>query len=133
MGVVAEGTAPLGYQWSVGGTNLLDATNSVLVITNVQLSDAGSYVVEVSNAFGSEQSSNAVLSVGLAPAIVVQPMDQMVRLGGTAAFEVMAEGTAPLAYQWSLGGASLADATNSVLAITNVQWSDGGSCAVRVS
>ena len=133
IGIVADGTAPLSYQWSLGGTNLLDGTNSVLVITNVQLSDAGSYAVEVSNAFGSEQSSNAVLSVGLAPAIVVQPMDQTVRLGGTAAFEVMAEGTAPLAYQWSLGGASLVDATNSVLAITNVQLSDGGSCAVRVS
>jgi hypothetical protein len=63
MGFVAEGTAPLAYQWSLGGTNLADATNSVLVITNVQGSDAGSYAVEVSNAFGSEQSSNATLLV----------------------------------------------------------------------
>jgi hypothetical protein len=133
MGIVAEGTAPLGYQWSVGGTNLVDATNSVLVITNAQLSDAGSYAVEVSNAFGSEQSSNAVLSVGLAPAIVAQPTDQTVRLGGAAVFEVVAEGTPPLTYQWSLGGASLADATSSALVLTNAQSSDGGSYAVRVS
>src|ERR1019366_9411838 len=65
LGVVADGTAPLNYQWSVGGTNLGDATNNELGLTNVQLSDAGSYAVEVANAFGSEQSSNAVLSVGL--------------------------------------------------------------------
>jgi multisubunit Na+/H+ antiporter MnhC subunit len=133
MGVVADGTAPLGYQWSVGGTNLVDATNSVLVITNVQLSDAGSYAVEVSNAFGSEQSSNTVLSVGFAPAIVAQPTDQTVWLGGSVVWAVVAEGTAPLAYQWSLGGASLADATNSALVLTNVQPRDGGSYAVVVS
>jgi hypothetical protein len=133
LGIVAEGTAPLSYQWSLGGTNLVDATNSVLVITNVQLSDAGSYAVEVANAFGSEQSSNAVLSVGAPPAIVVQPIDQTVGLGAAAAFEVVAAGTAPLAYQWSLGGTDLLDATNNVLAITSAQWSDAGSYAVVVS
>ena len=74
---LAEGTPPLSYQWSFNGTNLLDATNSVLVITNVQLTDAGNYAVEVSNVFGSEQSSNAVLVVGEPPAIVAQPADQI--------------------------------------------------------
>ena len=126
LGIVAEGTAALSYQWSLGGTNLVDATNSVLVITNVQLSDAGSYAVEVANAFGSEQSSNAVLSVGAPPAIVVQPINQTVGLGAAAAFEVVAAGTAPLAYQWSLGGTDLLDATNNVLEITRAQWRDAG-------
>jgi O-glycosyl hydrolase len=133
MAVVADGTAPLSYQWSLGGTNLVAATNSVLVITNVQLSDAGSYAVEVSNAFGSEQSSNAVLGVGVPPTIVVQPKDQTVRLGGAATFEMVATGTAPLVYQWSLGGTNLVAATNSVVAIPSAQWSDGGSYAVVVS
>ena len=31
------GTTPLSYQWSVGGTNLVDATNSVLVPVLVRL------------------------------------------------------------------------------------------------
>ena len=115
MGIVAQGTGPLGYQWRLEGTNLVDATNSVLVITNVQFSDAGSYAAEVSDTFGSEQSSNAVLSVGFAPAIVAQPTDQTVWLGGSVVWAVVAEGTAPLAYQWSLGGTDLADATNSAL------------------
>ena len=131
--VVAEGTPPFGYQWSFNGTNLLEATNSVLVITNAQLSDAGDYAVEVANAFGSEQSSNAVLIVGEPPMIVGQPTNQTIRLGEAAAFAVTATGTEPLAYQWSFGGTNLADATNSVLVIPSVQLSDAGSYSVGVS
>ena len=131
--VVAEGTPPFSYQWSFNGTNLLEATNSVLVITNAQLSDAGDYAVEVANAFGSEDSSNAVLIVGEPPMIVGQPTNQTIRLGEAAAFAVTATGTAPLAYQWSFGGTNLADATNSVLLIPSVQVSDAGSYAVGVS
>jgi Immunoglobulin domain len=131
--IVASGTAPLDYQWSFGETNLLDATNSLLVITNVQLSDAGNYAVELSNAFGSEASSNAVLSVGVPPTILVQPTNQTARLGDAAGLEVVADGTAPLDYQWSFGGTNLLEATNSLLVITNVQLSDAGSYAVEVS
>jgi hypothetical protein len=87
----------------------------------------------VANAFGSEQSSNAVLSVGVPPSIVIQPVSQTVRLGGSATFEVAAAGTEPLAYQWSLGTTNLAAATNSVLVITNVQRRDVGSYTVVVS
>jgi hypothetical protein len=114
-------------------TNVLNATNCVLVITNVQSSDGGSYAVEVSNAFGSVESSNAMLGVGVLPAIIVQPTNQTVPRGGMAAFEVLALGAPPLTYQWSLGGTNLVSATNSMLAITNAQLSDAGSYAVRVS
>ena len=89
------------YQWQFNGTNLLNATNSVLVITNAQLSDAGSYAAEVSNAYGSTDSSNAVLFVGAPPTIVVQPTNQTVQAGASAVFTVLADGTAPLTYQWS--------------------------------
>jgi hypothetical protein len=79
------------------------------------------------------ESSNAVLSVGQAPAIIVQPTNQTVPTEGAATFEVVALGAPPLTYQWSLGGTNLAAATNSLLAITNVQLSDAGSYAVLVS
>jgi hypothetical protein len=131
--ILADGTAPLSYQWSFNGTNLVAATNTVLVITNAQLTEAGTYAVEVSNAFGSEDSSNAVLSVGDPPLMVVQPTNQTIRLGAAAAFEVVAVGTAPLNYQWSFGGIHLVGATTNVLVITNAQLSDAGSYAVLVS
>ena len=131
--VMAEGTPPLVYQWTYNGTNVLDTTNNVLVITNVQLSDAGTYAVEVSNGLGSEQSSNAVLSVGLPPAIAVEPLDQTVGVGGAATFQVTATGTPPLQYQWSFDGTVLPAATNDLLTITSAQAADAGHYAVTVS
>src|SRR5207344_2100288 len=82
MEVVAGGTGPLAYQWSQGGTNLVTGTNSLLVITNVQSSDAASYAVRVSNAFGFENSSNANLAIGVPPGILNQPTNLSVAVGG---------------------------------------------------
>ena len=134
--VVAEGTEPLSYQWSFNGTNLLDATDALLVLTNVQLSDAGNYAVLVTNEAGFELSSNALLTVQLpavAPTIVVQPTNQAVFVGDTASFSVVAEGTEPLSYQWSFNGTNLLDATDALLVLTNVQLSDAGNYAVLVT
>jgi hypothetical protein len=57
------GTAPLSYQWKHDGQNVSGATTSSLSIASVQLSDAGSYSLVLSNAYGSATSSPAVLSV----------------------------------------------------------------------
>ncbi len=43
----------LSYQWSLGPTPLAGATNSTLVLTNLQLSQAGVYTLTVSNSRGS--------------------------------------------------------------------------------
>jgi hypothetical protein len=61
--VVPSGTAPLSYQWNFNGTNLSGATNSSLILTNVQLTQAGNYAALVTNLYGSVLSSNAVLMV----------------------------------------------------------------------
>lgn len=61
--VGVAGIGPLYYQWSFDGTNLADATNSILVLTNVSMSNNGAYRVTVSNSFGSAVSGNAVLQV----------------------------------------------------------------------
>ena len=134
--VVAEGTEPLRYQWSFNGTNLVEATDAELVLTNVQWSDGGDYAVLVTNDVGFELSSNALLTVEMpvvAPTIVVQPTNQTVMVGGTLSFSVVAEGTEPLTYQWSLDGTNLLEATNALLVLTNVQVSDAGFYSVVVS
>jgi hypothetical protein len=59
----AAGLAPLSYQWSFNGTNLSGATNTLLTLTNVQLSQSGNYGVLVTNILGSTLSSNAMLVV----------------------------------------------------------------------
>ncbi len=47
--VEAAGTAPIRYQWTHNGTNLPGATNAILLLENLQLSQVGRYVVTVSN------------------------------------------------------------------------------------
>ncbi|WP_040550647.1 LamG-like jellyroll fold domain-containing protein [Pedosphaera parvula] len=69
--VVAAGTAPFSYQWISNDTNVLvGATNSSLVLSNVQLVASGTYSVIVSNSVGSILSSNATLTVNPPPALV---------------------------------------------------------------
>ncbi len=61
--VAATGTAPISYQWQLNGTNVAGATNTTLTLANVQLAQAGSYQVVVSNAGSSVTSTPAVLSI----------------------------------------------------------------------
>jgi hypothetical protein len=56
------GTAPLSYQWQFDGTNISGATNAGLVLTNAQPTNAGSYTLVVANGYGTNVSTNAVLT-----------------------------------------------------------------------
>ena len=70
--VGASGTLPLAYQWQFDGTNIAGAGNSSLSLTNVQLTNAGSYTVVVTNVVGAVTSQVAVLTVLAPPAILGQ-------------------------------------------------------------
>ena len=61
--VVASGTEPLGYQWQFNGTNLPNATNALLTLTNVTFNQSGAYRVVVSSLLGTATSPAATLSV----------------------------------------------------------------------
>lgn len=63
MTVVAQGTAPLAYQWRRGGMNIPGATASSYVIGSVRPEDAVEYSVVVSNAAGAVVSPGAWLVV----------------------------------------------------------------------
>ena len=129
----ARGTAPLTYQWSFNGSPLAGATNTTLVLTNVQPTQAGTYSVEVVNAYGAAFSTNATLNTGGAPVINTQPASQAVALGGTATFTAAATGTAPFSWQWKFNGTNLLNATNASLTLTNVQLSKAGIYSARVA
>jgi hypothetical protein len=51
--VTATGTAPLSYQWNLEGNPITDATNTLLLCTNVQSADAGHYQCVVNGPYGS--------------------------------------------------------------------------------
>jgi gluconolactonase len=59
----ATGTAPLSYQWYFNDTALTDATNSNLLLTNLQRNLAGQYFAVVSNVTGVATSQVARLDV----------------------------------------------------------------------
>lgn len=61
--VTARGHKPLSYQWLFNTLPIVGATNSDLVLMNLQCSNAGLYSVTVSNMAGSVTSTNAVLVV----------------------------------------------------------------------
>jgi hypothetical protein len=134
--VVATGSLPLLYQWYKGGQIQAGATNATLVLTNVQSGAEGEYTVIAANSAGAATSGKGTLSVitaPVAPTITSQPVAQTVVVGASMAFVVVATGTAPLAYQWTKDGATLAGATSATLALTNVQSASAGRYAVTVT
>ncbi|MGE3309235.1 MAG: tandem-95 repeat protein [Limisphaerales bacterium] len=61
--VTATGTAPFRYQWLLNGQEVPSATDSTLVIRNVQAGQAGAYSVRVSNSAGTVTSTPAAVAV----------------------------------------------------------------------
>ncbi|HWQ92798.1 MAG TPA: DUF4623 domain-containing protein [Clostridia bacterium] len=61
--VVADSLSPLSYQWYRDGEILAGQTQSTLTLTNIQASQAGSYVARVTNAGGSRNTKPALLTV----------------------------------------------------------------------
>ncbi len=68
-----------------------------------------------------------------APLITGQPQSQTVVASSNATFSVTATGSAPLRYQWWKDGLNLSGATNTTLALTNVQPVNIGNYTVVVT
>jgi pectate lyase len=135
--VVANGDAPLSYQWYFNTNALQDATNSLLSLTNVQTTDAGPYFCIVTNSYGSATSAVAqlVVTVPVPPAIITQPQDQLNILpGAIATFSVSASGSDPLGYQWYFNtNTAIPGANSSILTINNVQATNAGTYSVAIN
>jgi uncharacterized repeat protein (TIGR01451 family) len=106
--------------WNGNVAVLNRATNAVLV------ADDGNGHLGLSNPFD-------LVPANMAPVILLQPTDQTVFVGGSAAFSVVADGTPPLNFQWSFNGTNLIGATNTTLTLANVQFSQAGNYAVLVT
>src|SRR5262249_11451038 len=69
--VGVSGTQPFSYQWRFNGMDLPGATASSLTLSDVQLGQAGDYLVVVANAVGKATSAVAVLTVSSNQALIV--------------------------------------------------------------
>ncbi len=130
--VLANTATSATYQWRFNDTEMAGKTNASLTLTNVQLADAGSYSVTVSNALGGELSSDATLTV-VPSRITSPPQNRSTFPGGTATFSITAQANIPLSYQWRFNGGDLAGATASSLTLTNVQFGQEGVYSVILS
>jgi hypothetical protein len=135
--VTASGTLPISYQWRFNDANIVGATNNVLLLTNVQASQAGNYSVLVFNTAGSALSANVALTVQIPATITQQPTNRTVTLatnGPTSTiFSVTAIGTGTLRYQWRFNGIEITGATNSLYLLQNIRESDQGDYSVVVT
>jgi alpha-tubulin suppressor-like RCC1 family protein len=130
---VTAGDTSLNYQWYFNGTNLLvGATNATLTLTNVQLSQVGSYTVLLTNLLGSLLSSNATLTMLYGPVITQQPANNTASPNGSVTLSVSASG-GDLSYAWQFNGTSIAGATGPTLTIPDVTSTNVGVYTVIVS
>ena len=127
--VVADGSAPLTYQWQKNGAAIAGATGASYTTPAVSSAEnQAGFAVTVKNSAGSITSRVARLTVrATAPTITTQPADQAAKSGGTATFTVVADGTAPLTYQWQKNGAAIAGATGATYTTPALSSTDNGT------
>ena len=72
FGVGVSSATPCTYQWLFNGAPISGATNLTLLLTNLNLSQAGNYSVTVSNAVGGVTSAGALLTLPTPPTLNAQ-------------------------------------------------------------
>ncbi len=83
---------------------------------------------------GGSSGNGTVFSLTLPSLMIItQPTNQAVVVSNTATFTVVVDGVPPLSYQWNFNGTNIVGATNSVLTLTNVQFSQAGNYAALVT
>jgi hypothetical protein len=144
LSVSATGTGPLLYQWRLNGVNLPGATSSFLALSDIQAEQAGVYSVLVYNTFGSQVSSNAMLSV-IMPAFIGSHPQSISLRGSTnnadygfttnnATFSASAASlNGTVTYQWRFNGVEIPGATSPTLTINNVNLSHDGNYDVLIT
>lgn len=117
---------PINYQWQFNSENIPGATNSSLVLTDVQSGSAGAYTVLVSNFYGTTNWTATLAVNSSAPVLSRNPISQTTVIGGFANFQVTAQGSEPLSYQWQFNSTNIPGATDALLSVTNAQSTNQG-------
>jgi hypothetical protein len=128
-----EGVGNIRYQWRYLETAIFGETNEMLVIPSARFSDEGAYSVAITDAIGATVSNPAWLYVLAPPSIVEQPASRTVQAGASVTFHVVADGSAPLLYQWRRDGVSLPEATEPELTINSATASAQGDYDVMIA
>ena len=126
--VVATGAPPLSYQWQKNQVNIAGATSASYTTPATTSADNGTtFRVIVTNPVTSVTSNAAMLTVNTGPSITTQPANQMVNVGQTATFTVVAIGAPPLSYQWQKNQVNIAGATSASYSTPATTSADNGT------
>src|SRR4030095_3749155 len=115
------------------GAAIPNATNAILLLTNIQPTAEGLYSVRVQNNYGFALSTNATLTVITSPFITAQPRSVAEIVGSNVTVVVTADCAPPLYYQWRFGNSPIPNATNRSLVLTNLQVADSGDYWVVIT
>ena len=114
---LGQGVATVHYQWQFNGTNIFNATNNALTLTNVGTLQQGNYLVIVTNLTGSVTSSPASFALVTPPVITSQtlPTNQLAIYNSILTLSVSAGAPGqyngfPFSYQWQLNGTNVGGA-----------------------
>jgi autotransporter-associated beta strand protein len=124
---------PLTYQWRRNGAEIAGETNSSLVLSGIQSSDAAVYDVVVSNP--QSFTNSAPVNVGLIPPprFSSLPITTNVVAGLPVTLSSSVLSSLPMTYQWTRNGTDIAGATNALLTLANPAPGDSGIYVLRAS
>ncbi len=124
------GTPPLSIVWRKDGAPIAGQTNSSLSLSNLTLSDAGTYSIEVAVPCGSLSRSATLTMSAATTATALAP--QTACPGGTVVLDTVASGQAPFTYVWRRNGNIIPGSTGT-LVLTDVNAGHVGTYSVVVS
>jgi hypothetical protein len=139
LSITASGSVPMGFSWrrnSLVVTNVvLMTTSSTFSIVNAQTNDTATWRCVITNSGNMAPGvlSQASVLILAPPVLTNAPASQAVEPGANVTFTAGAAGSAPLRYQWQFQGADIANATNTTLALSNVQLANQGEYRVTVT
>lgn len=127
----ANGEEPITYQWLFNDAivpfgNVTGIDYNTLQFNEVFTGEQGVYTCFAYNECGSALTEEALLTVNTAPEIVMQPEDQIVCEGTSHNFELSAQGTDPIIYDWVFQESGLTVGSTSTLAITDISVANAG-------
>jgi pectate lyase len=123
-------------QWYHGENFVPGAQTATLELTNVQLSQAGTYTCVATNPLGTDTSDPATLTVSatpLPPTITLDPIDAVGDLGGALSLTVEATGSPPFVFTWFRGTTEVRQTDTGTLHLNPLAASDAGDYTVVVS
>ncbi len=128
MSCEARGTMPLNYVWTRDDNQVAQTSMPFLLLPDVQANDEGIYRVTVRNATGSITSGPANITVvATSPRLYIGVTNLNLLPGASTSVPATVRGTKPIGVVWQKGGGDVPGATNPVLALSNLIWTDTGS------